>query len=112
MELKKYTPPKGHKRLPQSPTEKYLDVVMHEMCKRVGANWDNIDGQANDWYMMYQWTEAEQDDFKKWLVDYLYKTKEAREAILQYPSINTRKKDLIKVADWFILQYGWVTRKS
>ena len=86
---------------------KHLDIILHEMARRVGANWDDIDGKQDGWYSLYEWTEEEQDNFKTWLVNYLYESSEARKELLQFPSIYKSKKRLTKVADWFLLQYGW-----
>jgi hypothetical protein len=84
---------------------KYLKIILKEMCRRVGADFKKIDVTKKDWFMEYKWTVIEMADFKNWLVDYLYNNNEAREAIVE---VNIkRKKHLKKVADMFTFTYGW-----
>ena len=37
-----------------------------------------IDFKSKDWYLKYTWTEEEQDDFIKWLADFLHTNNKAR----------------------------------
>jgi len=36
------------------------------------------------WWRTKEWTEEEYNKFKKWLVDYLYKSNDARREIMEY----------------------------
>ena len=83
----------------------YLDKILKEMCKRVKAKFDDINFKQKDWFMKYQWTENEQEEFKQWFINYLKENKEARREIMAHPSAN--EKSIEKVANWFILDYGW-----
>jgi len=85
--------------------EKHLSLILKEMCKRVGVKLKDIDFNDQQWFMKHEWTEKEEQDFKKWLVDYLYGSKEARDSIMAYP--RKVKKSCEDVASWFILDYGW-----
>lgn len=89
---------------------KHLTIVLKEMCKRVKAPYSKIDFSSDDWFRQYEWTEEQEKDFFKWLVDYLHTNKEAREEIT-YSYIKT-KKELKKVVDFFIMMYGWKTKKD
>jgi hypothetical protein len=84
---------------------KHLTVVLKEMCKRVKAPYKDIDFQKENWFREYEWTEEQEKDFSNWMTDYLYTNKEARNEI-SYSYIKT-KKELKKVADFFIMMYGW-----
>ncbi len=85
--------------------DKYLVVVLKEMCKRVNAPYDQIDFQQKDWFSKYEWTMDEQADFNEWLVAYLYTNTQARKALLEVP-IRT-KRHIKKAADMFLFQFGW-----
>jgi len=89
---------------------KHLVVVLKEMCKRVKAPYKNIDFLKEGWFREYEWTEKQEQDFIKWMVDYLYTNKEAREE-LSYSYLKT-KKALKKVADFFIFYCGWKTKND
>ena len=84
---------------------KHTAVVLKEMCKRVGANYDDICFKEPEWFRQNEWMLAEQDDFKAWLVSYLMKNSEARK---EMTNIRGRSKKLIeKAALWFVFSYGW-----
>ena len=84
---------------------KYIEEVLREMCKRVGADFDKIDFKKEDWFMEYIWTDDQEDSFKIWMVDYLYNNTKARNEILEYTSKN--KKRIRKAAAEFLVNYGW-----
>ena len=64
--------------------------------------------KGKDWYHKKQWTQQQEDHFKKWLVDYLTRTKQARKELIwsDYKS----KQVIEKAADMFILSYWWKTK--
>jgi hypothetical protein len=88
----------------------YFAHVIKEMCNRVGADYDKLDPKKEDWYLEYSWTEKEQDDFKEWVVDYLYRSTGARKAILNFPLKNKTK--IRKAVDWFLFDYGWTLKNE
>ena len=67
-------------------------------------NADNIDTKKDDWYLEYSWDEETQDKFKEWLVDYLKDKKASRSISNSYSNSKERR---IKLANEFILMYGW-----
>lgn len=75
------------------------------MCRRVGTTYDEIDFDANYWYVSCEWTEQEEIMFKKWLSDYIYNNTEARNELMDHPI--KRKKYTDSFATWFVFQYGW-----
>lgn len=83
----------------------YSEVVMKEMCSRVGTTLDKVNFNNDKWFTKHSWTEEEQDSFKNWLTDYLYKSPGARREIMSYPVKN--KKIIRSCSGMFILNYGW-----
>ena len=83
----------------------YLQVVLSEMCSRVGAKIKDINPKEEGWYEGYDWTKEEQEDFSVWMTNFLYFNSQARKELL---TINIKNKKLIrKAVDMFILSYGW-----
>jgi len=83
----------------------HLVIILKEMCRRVGVDYDKVYFHKDGWWRTKEWTEEEYNKFKKWLVDYLYKSNDARKEIMEY-NYKT-KKQIKKVVDMFGLQYGW-----
>lgn len=84
---------------------KHLTIVLKEMCQRVKVPYSKIDFQQHEWYYTHTWTEKQEKEFSKWMVDYLYTNESAREEFT-YSVIKT-KKELKKVVDFFVMMYGW-----
>jgi hypothetical protein len=87
-----------------------LTHILSEMCAWVGANPEKIDFKNPNWYWEYSWTREQQDDFRKWLANYLYTNTKARNAIMNFPRKN--KKYCEKTAFEFILWYGWKEKEN
>ena len=87
----------------------HTKIIMKEMCKRVGADFQKIDFLKEGWYRQYQWSEEEQDDFKKWLIQYWKKTPKARQEILSFPNL-IDNNILEKAASLFLLDFGWMLK--
>lgn len=84
---------------------KHFNKVFREMCKRVGADWKKINPKKPDWFLEYSWTEEEQNNFKEWMIDYLYNNSEAREEIME---VAIKNKEIIKkLSTMFVFNYGW-----
>jgi len=84
---------------------KYTEKIITKMCSIVGANPKDIDFKKKGWYLDYSWTEKEQNNFIKWLSDYLYNNSGARKEIMALPlknRVNTKG-----VAMMFVLNYGF-----
>jgi len=82
---------------------KYMKRILKEMCKRVGVKYDNIDFAKSNWFLKYEWTQKEQDEFCNWLTNYLQKNEKARDSIMRIPA----KKLSEDASRYFIYQYGW-----
>lgn len=88
--------------------DKHLIIILKEMCKRVKAPYKVVNS-TNDWYRKYFWTEKEQEDFAKWMVDYFYNNREAREEILAFPMFKTKKR-IKSAVNFFLFCYGWIIK--
>lgn len=84
--------------------EPHLEIVMREMCKRVGAVYEKINFKSNKWYLKYTWTREEEDDFAKWFAKYLYDNNTARKELTV---VAKNKKQIQKAVNWFLFNYGW-----
>ena len=75
------------------------------MCDRVGAKYEEcvkIDNGKQEWlHDKYQWTKAEEDDFRDWLMKYIKKNKTA----LKMGYAN--KRQIENTVGMHILNYGW-----
>jgi len=89
---------------------KHLDIILSEMFLRVGEEYSPSKTQEEEWYWTHEWTEKERDEFVKWLAEYLYNNKEARQEIVNYPIKN--KKRCADAANWFELNYGWKIKQE
>ena len=86
----------------------HLQIVLRKMCNMVGADADKIDFKSNNWFWQYEWTKDQEQEFVKWLTDYLYQNTKARKEIMEYPI--KRKAHCRKVAEFFAWNYGWKTK--
>ena len=87
---------------------KHMINILREMCSRVG--FCVPDGALSyfkqpTWYHDYEWTQIQEDEFVKWMADYLFSNKEARGEILEFPRRD--KKTCKKAAEEFVWNYGW-----
>jgi hypothetical protein len=82
---------------------KHLEIVLKEMCSRVGADYDYIDFKKEQWFWDYKWTQEQETNFKRWFVNYLVSNKEAKKELMQFPSITKVEK----FANFFVTNYGW-----
>jgi hypothetical protein len=80
--------------------KKYFDLIATELCRRVGVGYpppNKINPQD------YEWTQEEEDDFRKWLTKYLKSRTMFKEMGNKY---------IEKEVEWFIFQYGWKTKEA
>ena len=89
--------------------DEHIKEILTKMCEFVGTTPDKVDFDARDWYWQYQWTEEEQEKFKKWLIEYLKENSYARKTVMRFPRKNSAM--IKKVANTFIFNYGWKIKK-
>ncbi|MBU1067589.1 hypothetical protein KKE60_07355 [Patescibacteria group bacterium] len=84
---------------------KYLEIVLQEVCKRVGAPCEGIDFKKDRWFEDYSWTMKEEESFTNWMVDLLYNNSSARRELTGHCGKN--KKMCERAAQEFVFMYGW-----
>ena len=87
---------------------KYLDIILKKQCKIVNADFDKINFKKELWFHDYEWTNKQEDNFTKWLMEYMKKNIEARRTLMTIPSNN--KRFLEKFVQQYLLNYGWKTK--
>ena len=87
---------------------KHLQIILAEMCTRVGAELSDIDVLKNEWQEDYEWTIEEEIDFQNWMFKYLVANHDALLEISTYePNEPYSTTDLMKLVKEFTLLYGW-----
>jgi hypothetical protein len=82
----------------------HVEYLLREMCRRVGADYDTMDFKKQDWYMDYSWTEAEETEYRAWMLDVLKHNKMVRKGFgITITSSAYLKKEIM----WWMLMYGW-----
>lgn len=46
-------------------------IILTEMCKRVGIEYESVDFSHDQWYVEHEWTHKEENDFIIWLGKFL-----------------------------------------
>ncbi len=80
-------------------------AIFREMCKRISVDVKTVDFGKKEWFLEYEWTSEEEDNFRKWLGEFLRKHK----------YVGKGKK---RGMDWgyyeagkILMNYGWKTKK-
>lgn len=50
-------------------------IILREMCNRVGVAFETLDVSAPFWYLEHEWTVEQEDEFVTWLALFLRKKK-------------------------------------
>jgi len=80
----------------------YIEMF-RELASRVGKNLDEIIVRDGQWpYDKYEWTEEEEKDYGKWLVDYVYKNRQKFKK-----GYATKRLIANSVVPCFLLAYSW-----
>lgn len=82
----------------------HSEEILAEMCKRVGVDAKTFDFNRKHWFLDYEWTYEEQDDFRKWLGIYLRKHKYVGKGTKHGMSWGYYE------AGKLIMDYGWKTK--
>jgi hypothetical protein len=80
--------------------KKVFDVVVTELCRRVGLKYPPEQQVAPQ---DYEWPQSEEDDFRKWLTDYLKSVQPFKRMGVKY---------IKKEVDYFMFQYGWKVKDA
>ena len=82
-------------------TEENLKEVLTKMFEAVGAKYSPELTLNERWYLKYSWTRAQEDAFKKWLVEYIKKGR-----------FTSSKKRAEREAEIFLLHCGWPLKEK
>lgn len=77
-----------------------LNEILTEMFRRVGLVFNIEYCRKEGWYLTKSWTQAEQDDFKRW-----------GEKVLRSKLKITRYAAETEMG-WFLLSHGWTIRRE
>ena len=86
---------------------KHLRVILKKMCKSVNADFDAIDFKKEGWFLQHEWTQKQEDAFKKWMLEYLKKNRDARREL---GIIFNNKIMMERGVNMFVMNYGWKTK--
>tara|TARA_R100000008_G_C3515687_1_gene131198 strand:+ start:398 stop:760 length:363 start_codon:yes stop_codon:yes gene_type:complete len=89
--------------------DSHLNVILANMCRYVEVNYWDIDFNKNNWFQEYEWNQETENNFTKWLSEYLYGVKGAQKELCARTSM--RKKECEDAAQDFVFQYGWSLRR-
>ena len=84
-----------------------LQIILKKMFEIIGEEYSFEKTQSDSWFLDYSWTAEQENQFRDWLVNYLYENKEARQSLMRWPRKN--KKTCKRATNEFILWYGWKT---
>jgi len=86
-----------------------LKKVLEEMCKRVGADFNQMDFTKKDWFQQYSWTPEEQEDFVNWLAKQIKLDKDVGDIFNGLLTTDLQRKN---AALMFVFAYGWKTKHT
>jgi len=86
-----------------------MKYVLEKMCTYVGANYEDIDFQKNNWYWDYSWTQEQEENFCDWLINKIINNAKIRKEITTLHSKPSKKRAKETVM-WFNLMWGWKTK--
>lgn len=79
-------------------TKKQFAKIEEELCRRVNLPYPPPEGKRYDVSKDANWTEAEEADFKQWLIAYLRATPAFK---------RMSKKSIENWAGWIVFDLGW-----
>lgn len=87
-------------------SKEHSDIILKELLRRVGQEdqFGTFDFSREGWFLEYTWTPSEEDDFRKWLGEFLVKHKYAMKG--KYRGMNAGYYQAGKL----IFNYGWKTK--
>lgn len=81
-------------------------LILAKQLEMVGADPLTFDFDQPDWYCLYTWSEAQENEFREWLDAELRTNKILR----KIAPIAARNKAYRKAEiEWWLLMYGWKT---
>ena len=90
----------------KSITDADSEIIIKELCKRVDKKPEDINFKKKDWFRDYSWTKQEEDDFIRWLADFLRKNKYV--ILKRYRGQDAAINEASKI----VANYGWVVKEG
>lgn len=90
---------------------KHLEYILKKQCEYVGITINDIDITKDGWYNEYEWTEEQENDYKKWLKNELKTNHELRKELTKLP-YRAPEVRLDAAVNWILLFCGWTTNYS
>jgi len=81
--------------------------IVQKMCSMVKAPVKTIEEEK--FYNKYTWSQVREQEFKDWFVNYVYSNSKSRKELMRFPV--KKKKSISKLANEFVLNYGWCYKK-
>jgi hypothetical protein len=89
-----------------------IKTIVRSMFKhadiKVNIDKINFKDEQHPYYHKYSWTKKQEKSFKQWMINYLLKSKKAREYMLTVPTKN--KSVIIEATDQFLFGHGLITK--
>ena len=91
-----------------------LEIIIKEMCKRAGADFNSMDFHAHNWFHEYEWTELEEWKFKNWLICFLRRQSIRNlEGLTKFPWLVKNDNNFRhKLAKEIISMWGWKIKNN
>lgn len=87
---------------------KHLNIILSEMCNRVGTSLTEINILQDEWQEIHHWSIEEEQAFQDWMYRYLVANTDALFEISTYkPQELFTATELINLVKEFTLFYGW-----
>ena len=96
----------------QDKVSKGLERILRKMCEIVNCDYENFNFDNPQWFLEYEWTEEQEEEFKKWMTNAIMNDKEIRRDLLEFSFGKPTKKFAERVANNFIFNYGWKLKKE
>ena len=87
----------------------HTETIFCNMCRVAKVDYLNIDRTKDNWYMMGDWTQEEEEKFSRWMVEYIYKIPSVQKEL--YGTRNMKKDTCIQAVQMFLLSFGWKRKK-
>jgi len=104
--------PRGKRNRPLKPKGTVVEEIIRKQCDMVGADYNDIKTRLQDqntrWYCEYCWAPGQEEEFKKWLINYtmgLYQS-EYHELTGSYYKPRSKKQHEKLAKEW-LFQFGW-----
>jgi len=83
----------------------HLRIILQKMFENTSIEYSDEYVQSDNWYLDYQWTKEQEQEFINWLANYLSENADAREELL-YSKVKSKKMCGL-AAKQFVTFFGW-----